>query len=190
MTDKLVFEDGDVAIVKYFPSLLHPCIRGFNNISFPRRIVRFLLNCLSGAVVYYLKDKSNGGGIIGYCMLHKGKAFHYRYAKADDLTIGPIYVNSRWRGKGLSIRLLSHVLLDNQRAKNVYAYISRTNTPSNALFARMGFVQTGYIRISRFLKQACHSEDSGMEYRLFRLDMTQWSLEKTGSGKEGEQASI
>lgn len=166
MKQTIIFESDEYRIFKYYPTLFHPYIRGIDNMYF-QKIIRFFLNCLTGGVLYYLQEKGNNT-IIGYCMVSKGKAFHYRYAKDTDITLGPIYLMKPWRGQRLSILLLKTVLEDNPRATNAYAYIHRVNKQSNALFSRMGFSPVANVVIARFSRQVSVADQDNTDYRLYR----------------------
>ena len=170
MKIRIAYENEEHAIFKFSPSLLHLYLHGIDNMYFTKK-VRFLLNYLTGGSLYYIKEKGQGK-LIGYCMVSKGKAFHYRFAEKDDITLGALYLKKAWRGKRLSVLLLETILRDNADAGNAYAYIHRVNKQSNALFSHLGFEPVFNVEFARLSRQVSCTDKADTDYRLYKRPLS------------------
>lgn len=170
-TDTNIYIDDKIRIFKYKQSLKSTYMPGVDNMYFNKK-VRFILSFLCGGSIYYMVDKESED-IMGYCMISKGKSFHYRYAESGSITVGPIYLKRNYRGKRLSVFLLENVLqyCQKQGYDKAYIYAHKMNKQSNALISRVGFVPVGNLKIADWTRSASITEREDTDYRLYSLKL-------------------
>ena len=173
-----IYSDDKIRIFKLKQSLTKIYISGIDNMYFNKKI-RFVLSYLCGGSIYYMVN-GDDKDIMGYCMVSKGKSFHYRYAETDSITVGPIYLKSSYRGKRLSVFLLETILehYKEQGCSKAYAYIHKINKQSNALFSRVGFVPINNLKIARWTRQVSITAKPDTDYRLYRRELWYAELKK------------
>lgn len=167
-----IYEAEQFLIYRYGASLNRLYLSDVDEMYFQKK-VRFLLNYISKGELYYMKDRV-ADITVGYCMISRGKAFRYSFAKPEDITLGPIFIKPEYRGKRLSVLLLRNVIRQYLDGGNAYAYIRRTNTPSIALFSGTGFQPICGAKTGRIAKRVYCSQNPDSEYQLFRLTLADY----------------
>ena len=170
-TDTNIYIDDKIRIFKYKQSLKSTYMPGVDNMYFNKK-VRFFLSYLCGGSIYYMVDRESED-VMGYCMISKGKSFHYCYAEPGSITVGPIYLKKGYRGKRLSVFLLETVLkyCKEQGCDKAYVYIHRINKQSNALFSRVGFLPIGNLKIAKLTRSASITDQQDTDYQLYGLEL-------------------
>lgn len=147
---KKLYEENEMSIYEYNPSMFKPFYINLEPLSFRRR-VRLFLAYFSGFKVYYLKYKDN---YVGYCLVQSGKDRRYKFADEKDIMVGPYFIHENYRGQKLSIVLLDFVLnkvkLDFRYA---YDYIHKSNVPSIKASKAVGFKFFSDANVSKILRR-------------------------------------
>ncbi|MGM9650689.1 MAG: GNAT family N-acetyltransferase [Faecousia sp.] len=129
------------------------------------------MNYLHKGKLFCLKYEDQN---IGYCMVSTGKCGRYTYAGKNDITVGPIYIKSDFRGRGLSKVLLNAILeyyASVEKKEKAYAYIHRINKQSNALFSGRGFTVQRNLQITRIFRKVRITDKENTDYRLYCLNL-------------------
>lgn len=97
------------------------------------------------------------GRVVSYCWAHQGfytvdRELGEFPLKDDEVWIGPIFVDKRYRGLGIARPQLSFAIQGQiQSGKRVFlTAINSANHASTRSFAKCGFIMTGMSRVRKF----------------------------------------
>lgn len=138
---KLIVDNGDIQLFEYIPSVFKPLAIPFERLTLTRRC-RFLYEYLHWGhyKVYYLAILKE---FVGYCVVTPGGRRLW-ISNKDDVVLGPLFILSKYRGKGfakLLVRLtLKHCSYDYRAA---YDWIHYSNLASIRTSEACGFKLEG-----------------------------------------------
>lgn len=115
--------------------------------------------------IYYMFSDSE---MVGFCVVHTGGG-RYHFVDKRDLMIGPYFIDVKWRGKGLSVKLLKAVVWRFlPRDRDVYDYINITNIPSLRASEAIGMTVVNGISINHFTHRMTLSQIGQSEFLLYK----------------------
>ena len=169
----LIRNTGDFSFYLYRPTPFRLLQHHFEKMTFSRR-VRLLLEYFAKGkynVFYLAKD----GVPVGYCVVAPGNR-RLKRSSAEDIVLGPYFVDPAFRGKGYAKILIGSVLHDAGLTYcYAYDYIKKDNLPSIKASLACGFELCGELDIEGFLHQLI--ERSRGAYNIYRYSSAETSNE-------------
>lgn len=134
---KIVYNNDDFQILKYFPTIRKPFYVNMEPLTLAKRM-RFAIDLFYGYRVYYLLMKESKA-IVSYCTVTNGKNPRYWFANGSDVIIGPYYTDPLYRGKGYAGKLVEQIVTKIEiNRKKAYAYIWKTKVASIRIMEHVG----------------------------------------------------
>lgn len=119
---------------------------------------------LEGYGAYYM---CQNGNVVGCAVITRGGG-RMKCSGADDIVIGPYWIEPEYRGLGYGKKLVHAVLHESGLGyENAYAFVQKTNIPSIKTLEREGFVNVGEAGIEKYTHRWILSAGGG-DY-IYRL---------------------
>lgn len=163
---KLVSEREDYKIFEFKPSVFKLTYAKIERMYFARWLRMLLFTITKKSAMYYLFYNETP---IGYVMLTRGKTRHYEFLSAKDAVVGPLYILTEHRGKGLSYYLMETAMQtykEDYGCEKIYGYCWKTNVQSNKMLLRLGYSVCGNVYQTKFTRSVKNTDESTM-YQLY-----------------------
>lgn len=164
---RLLHSEGELAFYEYKPTLLRPLYFNFQKMWLSRRL-RYLSEWLGKKhyLVYYLAIK---GELVGHCIVAPGGR-RLKSSTANDIVVGPYYIEPSHRGKKYSKDLLKLTLrYCSFKYDNAYDYIIKSNVPSIKVSEFCGFSKCGELNIIGRLRKIVEVPENG-KYLMYKYE--------------------
>ena len=149
---------------RYKPTIFRLFKETFEHIG-TRKKIRYIISCLRGSVVYYMKSNNN---TVGYCLLERGGG-RYTFISNIDSVISPYIIKPEMRGKGIGTQLLKDIAENNEIVfpGNIYALVRKNNIASIHAMTKADYQFYGYANnVGTLRKYKLASEDDS-EYLVY-----------------------
>lgn len=163
---RLIFceAEGDFEYYQFRPSLIKLLYVDFEPMSIFRRLRLMYEWVKKGSYTVYYLAKNNT--MVAHCVVCGGGGRRLKCTTAEDIVLGPYYVDSKERGQGYSELLIKYVLNHYPNYRFAYDYIKKKNIPSIRATLRCGFEKVGELNRVGLLHKLVEVKNG--EFEIFR----------------------
>ena len=149
---------------KYKPCIFRLFEETFEHIG-TRKRVRYMISCIRGSVVYYMKANES---TVGYCLIEKGGG-RYTFISKKDSVISPYIIKNEMRGKGIGTQLLKDIAEHREIifSGNIYALVRKNNIASIHAMTKAEYELYGYANNVGVLRRYKLASKDDSKYLVF-----------------------
>ena len=149
-------KNDEFEVWKYTPDIVHAFPFRMEKVSRSWR-VRCFLEYFVGYSVFYIKKDDEWAG---YCVISRGRNPRYSFSTDKDIIFGRYFIDKKFRGNGLAVRMLKEVLNKSDlKYDKAFAYLRCSNTASVKSIERLGGKKVKRFDIKGITRKLYDSEN-------------------------------